>query len=969
MDINQDTLNYLANVLEQTFSQLTRKQAENELKQRESQPRFLMCLFKIIEIDGFSPQVKFAAAIYIKNLTRREWHISGEEDNIISQQDREYAKSRIVDLIMSSPPNFQIQLSETLNSILSSENIDYWKLVIDALSKKFDSENYSPNVTVLRVIDLFMQRFRNERECLEFGEHLQIIFDMITQPLYVLFVTSLSNIEKLPSNSTILKSIFDSILLMIKIYISACTHDIPQSFDDHKEEFFKGFHNLLNYNNPCLESDDPDESGVLEEIKTCICEICRIYYYKYTADFVHSEDFLKSIWTTLVNIGPEQKYDMLVSEAMNFITTVVKRTGGDVIFQNDEVLQTVCEKIIVPNCRLRDSDIEALEDEPIGYVRREIDGSSIDSRRHASMEMIRAFVYQYEERMARVFMDYSNKFIEKYNLDPPNNWRDKDTANFLFNAIAIKTFTTQLGATKVVPTIDFVKHYQSSVLPDLDPGSPSHKVLKVGAIKFICNFRYHLGAQDLLNILPILITHLASPHYIVYTFAAICIERILFLKLDGKLVFTEQVLKSHLETLLGNLFDIAERPSTPEKVAENEFIMRAVMRIIFIGKETITHHKALISKKLGNILAVISKNPSNPKFNHYLFECIGGVVKTTHPTVEEFEASFWPSFQYILAENIAEFFPYTIQIMSQILSFHDKNMPLPKFFQDFWPPVVQPPYWESKGNVPALVKLLKEYLRCAPSFVSDMNNIRSILGVFNRLLNSKPYEEHSFDILEAVFLNVDLSILDQFLQTVFLKILQRIKTNPSTSLILSVTKFVCFLLTIKKPDMNPDIVLSFFARVDPGAFAKLLREYVIPKLSQVRYTDRVLVVNGFTILLTECPTFLSIDQTYGLWINLLENIILLVSKPINEIDTTQDIEAYDINETEFQNAFVRLASSSTKKANPAIAYGPPEIFLVNSLKEANSRSGGVISQLLNRLSPQASVSLEKLYTASANGGN
>lgn len=35
----------------------------------------------------------------------------------------------------------------------------------------------------------------------------------------------------------------------------------------------------------------------------------------------------------------------------------------------------------------------------------------------------------------------------------------------------------------------------------------------------------------------------------------------------------------------------------------------------------------VIMSKLTNILAVVSRNPSNPKFNHFVFESIGALIK------------------------------------------------------------------------------------------------------------------------------------------------------------------------------------------------------------------------------------------------------------------------------------------------------------------------------------------------------
>ena len=53
----------------------------------------------------------------------------------------------------------------------------------------------------------------------------------------------------------------------------------------------------------------------------------------------------------------------------------------------------------------------------------------------------------------------------------------------------------------------------------------------------------------------------------------------------------------------------------------------AVMRVLFTSREEISPYVGDIIDHLNKILIVISKNPSNPQFNHYTFEAIGALVR------------------------------------------------------------------------------------------------------------------------------------------------------------------------------------------------------------------------------------------------------------------------------------------------------------------------------------------------------
>lgn len=59
-----------------------------------------------------------------------------------------------------------------------------------------------------------------------------------------------------------------------------------------------------------------------------------------------------------------------------------------------------------------------------------------------------------------------------------------------------------------------------------------------------------------------------------YTYAAVTLERILLLKREEGAVFTKTDLAPLLQDLLGSLFTLIEKDPEPEKLAENDFLMR-----------------------------------------------------------------------------------------------------------------------------------------------------------------------------------------------------------------------------------------------------------------------------------------------------------------------------------------------------------------------------------------------------------
>lgn len=83
--------------------------------------------------------------------------------------------------------------------------------------------------------------------------------------------------------------------------------------------------------------------------------------------------------------------------------------------------------------------------------------------------------------------------------------------------------------------------------------------------------------DQLKTALPVLVEYLAKTEFVVYTYAAVTLERLLFLKRENAAVFTKTDLAPVLQDLLGSLFGLIERDPAPEKLAENDFLMKCTV--------------------------------------------------------------------------------------------------------------------------------------------------------------------------------------------------------------------------------------------------------------------------------------------------------------------------------------------------------------------------------------------------------
>ena len=114
-------------------------------------------------------------------------------------------------------------------------------------------------------------------------------------PSYLEFFKAIDGqVDQSAGNAAVLSTLLDTVLLLVKIFLSLNCQDLPEFFEDHMQEFMTIFHKYLTYQNSLVQSD-PSEAGVLEKIKTVICEIIDTYASRYEADFKQLPQCIRKI--------------------------------------------------------------------------------------------------------------------------------------------------------------------------------------------------------------------------------------------------------------------------------------------------------------------------------------------------------------------------------------------------------------------------------------------------------------------------------------------------------------------------------------------------------------------------------------------------------------------------------------------------------------------------------------------------
>lgn len=310
-------------------------------------------------------------------------------------------------------------------------------------------------------------------------------------PTYLEFFKAID--QMVDQNSTdvkVLGTLLETMLLLVKIFLSLNSQDLPEFFEDHMEEFMTFFHKYLVYQNPILPVDEA-EAGPLEKIKSVICEIIDLYAMRYESDFKMLPKFVEVIWTLLTTTSNEPRNDVLVSKAMSFLTSVVKYERHRAIFESEGVLNSICSQIVLPNMTLRESDEELFEDDPIEYIRRDLEGSDNETRRRASADLVRGLMTLFEKTVTEIFSSHIGQHLESYHKNIAANWKSKDTALYLITSLSAKTITAHGGATSTNEYIQILPVFTAHIIPDLEApvDGAIHPIIKVDAIKYLMIFR------------------------------------------------------------------------------------------------------------------------------------------------------------------------------------------------------------------------------------------------------------------------------------------------------------------------------------------------------------------------------------------------------------------------------------------------------------------------------------------------
>ncbi|CAL9170699.1 unnamed protein product, partial [Musa hybrid cultivar] len=950
-----------------------RRAAEASLAAAADRPGFALALLQLVAAPAVDDQIRLAAAVHFKNHLRSHWApstaVAAEEAPSsapspppIPAPEKEQIKSLLVSLMLAAPPRVQPQLSESLAVVSAHDFPQSWPSLLPelvaSLRNAAAANDYRAVNGLLGAAASLFAKFRISFDNNALRLDLKYCLDGFAAPLLEVFLkTSRFIAANVAGPPETLRPLFESQRLCCEIFHSLNSIELPEFFEEHMREWMTEFLAYLGTAySPAVESE-----GTLDSLRASVCENLQLYMEKNEEEFKdYLNDFASTVWKLLMTPGASPSRDQLTVTAIKFLTTVSTSVHHS-LFSSPEVLQRICSSIVFPNIRLRDEDEELFEINYIEYIRRDIEGSDIDTRRRIACELLKGIALNYKEQVTALVSLQIQEMLKVYAANPGENWKEKDSAIYLVVALSPKAGSSSGYL------VDVESFFTSVIVPELqEQDVNAAPMLKAGALKFFTVFRDQIPKQAVMTLLPHLARFLMSESNVVHSYAANCIEKLLLVKDRITVVGSNVVtltprygsldINPFLPQLMTNLFNALQFSESQE----NPYIMKCIMRVLGVGNVNSEVAAHCISR-LAFVLSEICKNPRNPTFNHYLFESIAALIgrscENDHALIPVFEASLFPVLQKILVDDVTEFWPYAFQIFAQLVEM--SKPPLSNSYMLLFHVLLSPESWKRQGNVPALVRLLQAYLQKVPNELKNEGRLHQVIQISMSLLPASKTEELGFYVLNTVVENLSFDIVGPYFRDIWSTIFTRLQSRRAVKFVNSLVIFMSLIL-IKH---GPSILVDSVDALQKGLFMQILQPFWIPNLKLISGAIEMKLASvAATRLICESPVLL--DPSYSeLWGKMLDSIITLLAQP-NEYKGEQENNEPDIHETlGYTTAFARLHYGGKKEEDPLKEIRDPKEFLVTSLSRLSARSPGRYRMVIEKcVDPANQAALLQLCT-------
>ena len=347
-----------------------------------------------------------------------------------------------------------------------------------------------------------------------------------------------------------------------------------------------------------------------------------------------------------------------------------------------------------------------------------------------------------------------------------------------------------------------------------------------------------------------------------------------------------------------------------------------------------------------------------------MFESLGAVIRfsASGKPAGSLDDAVFPVFLNILAQDVTEFIPYVFQLLSQLLEVSTSaSKDVLESYKTLVRPLLSPQLWETRGNIPALARLLQALLaRNAQGYFVDQGVLEPLLGVFQKLISSKVNDQYGFDLLESIFLYIPLDNIKQYVRQIAIFILQRLQSSRTEKLVQRVARLIYFFSAAKK--LGSDFAIEFIDQAQNGIFGDVFGHFILPTTTKFHsQIEKKLAVVGLSGLLFESVKLRT--QYASFWAQGIAVLVAIsqtdtISNYIDILIENDEIEGtigampshrsgglVDDEDVTFGASFVKLTTTSTKPFDLRSDVHDLRAFVESELKAYGAGVQALIAEL------------------------
>eukprot|EP00923_Selenidium_pygospionis_P024555 GHVN01042776.1.p1 GENE.GHVN01042776.1~~GHVN01042776.1.p1 ORF type:complete len:960 (+),score=85.50 GHVN01042776.1:6487-9366(+) len=871
--------------------------AEQELTKNNGQPGFLAEVVLLLYSKEADGGARIAGSIYLKNLIRREWQDSGSA----LFEKRNEMRNELLSLVKQTEPSVRIHLVEAVSLIAKFDFPGEWPELTTELSILLSSQDRAVCLSGMKVVCAVFEKYRHEEPSDELYTEINTVMGELAPKLHGLSMHLAAQILQSAQPDDVLVETMGHLAHSIH---SLSSQDLPAYFEEKMGELMGIF--IKQHHHAFVTCTDH-----VARLKTELMEIATLYATKYSEDFVGMREFIDEVlWSLFESKAATDTH--FVSMLRFLSVTAVLSSVSDAF--GEDVVQRICESIVLPGLYLCEDDIEQFEDDPLVFVRTDIDGTALETKRHAAGRLLRALLSS-RPWLYRPLSQLLGTCLARYAADPVGCWQAKDTAIYLLVCVSPKSdVSTEQG----IDFVDIDEFFSMHVLKDLLPANEaSHPMIKTNALRFLATFRKRLDPRLLDEALPLVVHSLHSKNIAVLSYSAFALERLLSLKRAGRAVLDTVQAFSALTDAAQALLSVLASKKTPQKMCENELLPKAIARIFVFCGDTIPNAPQVLSA-LCMILKTVATDPSFPLFNFFIFEAFGVFIKASlcsdagTETVDQALSLF----QDILQRGSFELMPFVFQILAYIVETKKKRSP--EIVLQLLPLVFEKSLWLERGMAPALARFVASCMEQIPEKM--VAHETAILGAVCFLLEARATETHSF-LLAAAFVSfMPQESTSRNLRGLLVFFLTRLQNSRSPRLPAAFVLFLSVLLTSETIYKPLQTLSATFEDIQQGLFSSIIAAF-FSKAGSAAYSpaERKIVASAVSLLIEGHP----MDHMPGLIRALLRLEKPAPRLPVQE-DDAEDLSSFRLTALETERKYAVTLQDTHLQIKRILRQNTPE---------------------------------------------